>query len=125
MEKKNAFSEFSRHFSRHKDEARAAGISDVIDLDLPDEDALDRDLILLAQQQEKLLAEIALAYEEESEREREEMESGRRKAFDAEMEARVKAMNLSLATDEIEGAFEEVREVSRRRQVSLPSVNHR
>lgn len=63
------------------------------------------------------MAELALAYEEESEREREEMESGRRKAFDAEMEARVKAMNLSLATEEIEGAFEEVREVSHRRRV--------
>lgn len=125
VEKKNKRFFLSRHSSRHKDEARAAGISDVIDLDLPDEDALDRDLILLAQQQEKLLAELALAYEEESEREREEMESGRRKAFDAEMEARVKAMNLSLATEEIEGAFEEVREVSRRRRVSLPSLGHR
>lgn len=71
------------------------------------------------------MAELALAYEEESEREREEMESGRRKAFDAEMEARVKAMNLSLATEEIEGAFEEVREVSHRRRVSLPSLGHR
>ena len=71
------------------------------------------------------MAELALAYEEESEREREEMESGRRKAFDAEMEARVKAMNLSLATEEIEGAFEEVREVSRRKLVSLPSHSHR
>lgn len=102
---------FSRHFSRHKEEARAAGVSDVIDLDLPDEDELDRELILLAQQQEKLLAELALAYEQENEREREEMESGRRAAFDKEMEARVKAMNLSVAPEEIEGAFEEVREV--------------
>ena len=103
---------FSRHFSRHKEEARVAGVTDVIDLELPDEDELDRDLILLAQQQEKLLAELALAYEQESEREREELESGRREAFDKEMEARVKAMNLSVAPEEIEGAFEEVREVS-------------
>ena len=65
----------------------------------------------MAQQQEKLLAELALAYEQESEREREEMESGRRAEFDKEMEARVKSMNLSLAPDEIEEAFEEVREV--------------
>ena len=65
----------------------------------------------MAQQQEKLLAELALAYEQESEREREEMESGRREAFDKEMEARVRAMNLSVAPEEIEGAFEEVREV--------------
>ena len=97
--------------SRHKEEARIAGISDVIDLDLPDEDELERDLILLAQQQEKLLAELALAYEQESEREREEMESGRRAEFDKEMEARVKSMNLSLAPEEIKEAFEEVREV--------------
>ena len=83
----------------------------MIDLDLPEDDELERDLILLAQQQEKLLAELALAYEEESEREREEMESGRRAAFDQEMEARVKAMNLSVAPEEIEDAFEEVREV--------------
>lgn len=65
----------------------------------------------MAQQQEKLLAELALAYEQESEREREELESGRRAAFDKEMEARVKAMNLTIAPEEIEGAFEEVREV--------------
>ena len=97
--------------SRHKEEARIAGVSDVIDLDIPDEDELERDLILLAQQQEKLLAELALAYEEENERERGEVESGRRAAFDQEMEARVKAMNLSVAPEEIEGAFEEVREV--------------
>ena len=83
----------------------------MIDLDLPEDDELERDLILLAQQQEKLLAELALAYEEESEREREEMESGRRAAFDQEMEARVKAMNLSVSPEEIEDAFEEVREV--------------
>lgn len=97
--------------SRHKEEARIAGVSDVIDLDLPDEDELERDLILLAQQQERLLAELALAYEQESEREREEMESGRRAEFDKEMEARVKSMNLSLAPEEIKEAFEEVREV--------------
>lgn len=71
----------------------------------------------MAQQQEKLLAELALAYEEENEHEREQMESGRREAFDKEMEARVKAMNLSVAPEEIEGAFEEVREVSKRRHL--------
>lgn len=109
-------SDFSRRFSRHKEEARAAGVSDVVDLDLPDEDELDKELILLAQQQEKLLAELALAYEQESEREREEMESGRREAFDKEMEARVRAMNLSVAPEEIEGAFEEVREVRKHKQ---------
>lgn len=70
----------------------------------------------MAQQQEKLLAELALAYEQESEREREEMESGRREAFDKEMEARVRAMNLSVAPEEIEGAFEEVREVRKHKQ---------
>ena len=63
------------------------------------------------------MAELALAYEEENEREREQMESGRREAFDKEMEARVKAMNLSVAPEEIEGAFEEVREVSKRRHL--------
>lgn len=71
----------------------------------------------MAQQQEKLLAELALAYEQESEREREEMESGRREAFDKEMEARVRAMNLSVAPEEIEGAFEEVREVRKHKQL--------
>ena len=97
--------------SKHKAEAQAAGISDVIDLDIPDESELERDLVLLAKQQEKLLAELSRAYAEESEREREERESGRRAAFDEEMEARVRAMNLSLAPEEIEGALEEVREV--------------
>ena len=72
----------------------------------------------MAQQQEKLLAELALAYEEENEREREQVESGRREAFDKEMEARVKAMNLSVAPEEIRGAFEEVREVSKRRMLA-------
>jgi len=65
----------------------------------------------LAKQQEKLLAELTKAYAEESERERDEIESGRREAFDREMEARLKAMKLSLAPDEIEGAMEEVKDV--------------
>lgn len=97
--------------SRHKAEARAAGISDVIDLELPDDDELERDLILLAKEQEKLLAELTKAYAEESERERDEIESGRRDAFDREMEARLKGMKLSLAPDEIEGAMDEVKKV--------------
>ena len=97
--------------SRHKVEAQAAGISDVIDLDLADEDEMDRDLILLATQQEKLLAELARAYSEEYERERDEVDSGRRAAFDQEMEARVRNMNLQMAPEEIDGAMEEVREV--------------
>lgn len=97
--------------SRHKAEAQAAGMSDVIDLDLPDEDILERDLILLATQQEKLLAELARAYAEESEREREDIDSGRRAAFDQEMEARVRNMNLQMAPEELERAMEEVREV--------------
>ena len=86
-------------------------MGDVIDLDLPDEDELEKELVLLAKQQEKLLAELALAYEEENQRDKEEMESGRRAAFDQEMEARVRAMNLAVAPEEIEGAFEDVRQV--------------
>ena len=72
---------------------------------------MEKDLILLATQQEKLLAELARAYAEESEREREKIDSGRRAAFDQEMEARVRNMNLQMAPEEIEGALEEVREV--------------
>ena len=75
----------------------------------------------MAQQQEKLLAELALAYEQESEREREEMESGRRKAFDKEMEARVRAMNLSVTPEEIEGSFEEARVVRKHKQIGKNS----
>ena len=97
--------------SRHKEEARAAGISDVMDLELPDDDELERDLILLAKQQEKPLAELTKAYAEESEKERDEIESGRRDAFNREMEARLKGMKLSLDPDEIQGAMYQVKEV--------------
>jgi hypothetical protein len=65
----------------------------------------------LAKHQEKLLAELTKAYAEESDREREEIESGRRMAFDQEMEARLKGMKLTLAPEDIEGAMEEVKEV--------------
>lgn len=65
----------------------------------------------MAQQQEKLIAELTKAYAEESDREREEIESGRRMAFDQEMEARLKGMKLSLSPEDIDEAMEEVKEV--------------
>lgn len=57
------------------------------------------------------MVELVLVYEEESDCEREDMELGRWEVFDKEMEVCVKVMNFLIVFEEIEGVFEEVREV--------------
>lgn len=53
------------------------------------EDEVDKDLLLLALQQEKLIAELRQAYAQEEEEDTDE----RRAKINAEMEARMKAIN--------------------------------
>ncbi len=75
---------------KHLEEAKAAGVADIIDLEIPDENELERDLLNLEKQQQKLIAELRQAYQDEV-----DAASGeKREAFDAEMEARVKEMNF-------------------------------
>ena len=71
-------------------EAKAAGVADIVDLEPPSEDQLEKDLLLLAKEQEKLAAELRKAYEEELEAERDE----RRQARDEEMEKKIREMNM-------------------------------
>ena len=73
------------------EEARAAGVADIIDIDLPSEGDLEKELLYLEREQEKLIAELRKAYQDQL-----EGESDTRKAeFDKEMERRARAMNIS------------------------------
>ena len=76
---------------KHLEEARAAGVADIIDIDLPSEDELEKELVYLEREQEKLIAELRKAYQDQL-----DGESDTRKAeFDKEMERRARAMNIS------------------------------
>lgn len=80
------------------EEARNAGVAEIIDHKLPTEDEIDRDMQLLAKQQEKLLNELKKAYEEEAEKSRQDMEDGKQR----EMEERLRSMNLKFSPEEEE-----------------------
>ena len=72
------------------DEAKAAGVADIIDLDLPSENDLEKELLYLEKEQEKLIAELRKAYQDQMDAENDV----RRADFDKEMERRAKAMNI-------------------------------
>ena len=71
-------------------EAKSAGIADIVDQALDNEDLLDKELQHLERQQEKLAAELRRAYQAELEAETDENKA----ALDAEMERRVREMNI-------------------------------
>ena len=75
------------------DEARAAGVADIIDLEIPDEDQLEKELLILEKQQQKLIAELRKVYQDQLDANGE----GRRAQLDAEMEERVRRLNFSNA----------------------------
>nr|XP_002123735.5 trichohyalin-like [Ciona intestinalis] len=79
-------------FEKHKREAELAGLDPekvVVDIAHESEEEVNKDLLLLAQQQEKLIAELQQAYADDG-----VDEGGEKKAkFDAEMEARIRALN--------------------------------
>ena len=72
------------------EEAKAAGVADIIDLEMPSEDDLEKELLYLEREQEKLIAELRKAYQDELDAE----SDGRRAALDKEMERRVREMNI-------------------------------
>lgn len=74
---------------KHLEEAKAAGVADIVDLDMPSEEDLEKELLYLEREQEKLIAELRKTYQEGLDAE----SSGRRAAFDKEMERKVKEMN--------------------------------
>lgn len=71
------------------EEARAAGVADIIDLELPSETDLEKELLYLEREQEKLIAELRKTYQDQMDAENDE----RRADFDKEMERRAKEMN--------------------------------
>ena len=72
------------------EEARAAGVADIIDLELPNEDELERELMHLEREQEKLIAELRKAYQDDMEAE----SSERRAALNEEMERKARELNI-------------------------------
>ena len=83
----------------------------MIDEELPSDDQLEQDLIKLAKEQEKLLAELHQAYAEEDEELRNSFNNDRKTKLDAEMEALAKAMSSSASPTEIENAVKQMKEV--------------
>lgn len=64
----------------------------VTDITSENEDEVNKDLLLLAQQQEKLIAQLRKAYETDG---NEADAAERKRKLDEEMEARMKALNAS------------------------------
>lgn len=77
------------------EEARNAGVADIVDHEVPSESEIDRDMKLLAKQQEQLLSDVKRAYQEEAEREREQHDIEQQE----EMEKRLRAMNLEFSPE--------------------------
>lgn len=98
-------------FSRHKEEARRAGIEHVVDLDLPSDDKLEQDLIQLAREQERLLTELQRAYADEDAELRDGLDTERKAKFDADMEALARAMSTLVPTGDVQDAINEIKEV--------------
>ena len=72
------------------EEARAAGVADIIDLELPTENDLEKELLYLEREQEKLIAELRKSYQDQMDAEND----ARKGDFDKEMERRAKEMNI-------------------------------
>ncbi|XP_078608959.1 uncharacterized protein LOC144880579 isoform X5 [Branchiostoma floridae x Branchiostoma japonicum] len=90
---------------RQRAEALEAGVDvdeTVPAISLPSNDELDQDLMLLAKQQEQMIAELNKAFAEELAREQEEINSGRKAQLDAEMEARIRALNRQMGRSDAE-----------------------
>merc|ERR1719494_1408920 len=99
-------------YKRHKAEAAAAGITDVVDLDIPSEDQLEKDLLLLAKQQEKLIAELNRAMAEQDALNRDNWDEETRAAYEKEMLARVNELNQTYGTQGGEQAAQQANEHS-------------
>ena len=84
----------------------------MVDLDLPSDDELEQDLIQLAREQERLVAELQRAYADEDDELRNSFDSERKVKFDAEMEALARAMSTLVPPGDIQDAIEEIKEVS-------------
>lgn len=83
----------------------------MVDLDLPSDDQLEQDLIQLAQEQERLLAELQRAYADEDADLRNSLDTERRAKFDAEMEALARAMSTLVPPGDVQAAIDEIKEV--------------
>lgn len=89
------------------DEARNAGVAEIVDHKVPSESEIDRDMQLLAKQQEQLLHSLKRAYQEEADREREQHNVEQQE----EMENRLRAMNVAF-TSENEAELNKLKDVS-------------
>lgn len=83
----------------------------MVDLDLPSDDQLERDLLQLAREQERLLAELQRSYAEEDAELRRHHDTERRGKLDAEMEALARAMSTLMPHADVETAISEIKEV--------------
>lgn len=77
-------------FSKHMTEARNAGVDGIIDHKLPSENEIEKEMDLLAKQQEKLLNELKSAYQQDAMRENDEVNDEKVK----DLEERLRAMNI-------------------------------
>ena len=83
----------------------------MVDLDLPSDDQLEQDLIQLAHEQERFLAELQRAYADDDAELRDSLDTERRAKFDAEMEALARAMSTLVPPGDVQAAIDEIKEV--------------
>ena len=83
----------------------------MVDLDLPTDDQLEEDLIKLAREQEKLIAELQRAYADEDTELLNSFDTERKAKFDAEMEALARAMTTLVPPGDVQAAIDEINEV--------------
>lgn len=83
----------------------------MVDIDLPNEDQLDKDLAQLTREQEKLLAQLQRAYAEEDAELHGDLETERKANLDAEMKALAMAISSSVSPTDVDSAIEKMKEV--------------
>ena len=83
----------------------------MVDIDLPSDDELEQDLIKLAREQERLLAELQRAYADEDAELLNNLDTERKAMFDAEMEALARAMSTLVPPGDVQDAINEINEV--------------
>lgn len=81
----------------------------MVDLDLPNEDEVEQDLLRLAREQERLL--IDLQEFDENDELQNTFDTLRKEKFDEEMEALARSMSTLVPPGDIEVAIDELREV--------------
>ena len=102
-------------------EARNAGVDGIIDHKLPFENEIEKEIDLLAKQQEKLLNELKSAYEQDAMRENDELNDEKVK----DLEERLRAMNIDFtpkAEQQLDG-IKNVRAVLPSRELSSSTSN--